>query len=64
MSVPSCAVSSNIIKEYKMGTNNGRTQLRRLLDLVRTLENTNRGWRVAALASRYNVDQSRDLQRS
>ena len=59
MSVPSCAVSSNIIKEYKMGTNNGRTQLRRLLDLVRTLENTNRGWRVAALASRYNVDQSR-----
>ncbi len=42
-----------------MGTNNGRTQLRRLLDLVRTLENTNRGWRVAALASRYNVDQSR-----
>ena len=42
-----------------MGYNDGRKQLRRLLELVRTLENTQYGMRVSVLASIYDVDQTR-----
>ena len=42
-----------------MGYNDGRKQLRRLLDLIKTLENTSNGRRVADLARLYDVDQSR-----
>lgn len=42
-----------------MGYNDGRKQLRRILDLIRTLENTSTGKRVADLAQLYGVDQSR-----
>ncbi|MDE0084717.1 MAG: WYL domain-containing protein [Candidatus Poribacteria bacterium] len=42
-----------------MGYNDGRKQLRRLLELVRTLENTQHGMRVAVLARLYDVDQTR-----
>ena len=41
-----------------MGYNDGRKQMRRILDLVRTLERTP-GMRVAALARLYGVDKSR-----
>ncbi|RKU28431.1 hypothetical protein C6497_09430 [Candidatus Poribacteria bacterium] len=41
-----------------MAYNDGRKQLRRLLDLIRTLERP-QGIRVAALASIYDVDKSR-----
>lgn len=42
-----------------MSYNDGRKQLRRLLELVRTLENTSQGMRVAVLASLYDVDKTR-----
>lgn len=42
-----------------MGYNDGRKQLRRLLELVRTLENTQYGMRVSVLARLYDVDQTR-----
>lgn len=42
-----------------MGYNDGRKQLRRLLELVRTLENTPYGMRVSVLARLYDVDQTR-----
>ena len=55
-----------IIQTYKyhqrnmiMGYNDGRKQLRRLLELVRTLENTSHGMQVAVLARLYDVDQTR-----
>jgi len=41
-----------------MAYSDGRKQLRRLLDLIRTLERT-QGMRVAALARLYDVDKSR-----
>ena len=48
----------SIHKEDGMSNKDGRKQLRRILDLVRTLERT-QGMRVAALANIFGVDKSR-----
>ena len=42
-----------------MARNDGRNQLKRILDIIKTLEQSPNGWRVRNLARRYSVNQSR-----
>ena len=51
-------VLAAIHKEDSMGYSDGRKQVQRILDLVRTLERSS-GMKVAALARLYGVDKSR-----